>query len=86
MLLLSLLAQALREACASHTEMIKIASAGAWYDRHLYVFASTFIWGPCFHDDDDCRYALKCIAEQRGEHVPELFQDNGWLLLHHDVM
>jgi len=59
-------AEALREACASHTEMIKIASAGAWYDRHLY--------------------ALKCIAEQRGEHVPELFQDNGWLLLHHDVM
>jgi hypothetical protein len=31
--------QALREACASHTEMIKVASAGAWYDRHLYVNA-----------------------------------------------
>jgi hypothetical protein len=31
--------QALREACASHTEMIKVASSGAWYDRHLYVNA-----------------------------------------------
>lgn len=33
-----------------------------------------------------CRYALKCIAEQRGEALPKLFQDDGWRLLHHDVM
>jgi hypothetical protein len=33
-----------------------------------------------------CRYALKCIAEQRGEPLPKLFQDDGWRLLHHDVM
>ena len=35
--------QALREACSSHTEMIKIASSGAWYDRHLYVNATSFL-------------------------------------------
>jgi hypothetical protein len=33
-----------------------------------------------------CRYALKCIAEQRGEALPELFLDEGWRLLHHDIM
>ncbi len=38
-----LFGQALREACASHTEMIKVASAGAWYDRHMYVHASVFM-------------------------------------------